>query len=1638
MKKTICILVLLLGSQLLYPQANKTYTEMWASVQKLESEDLTRSALKVVNLIAAKAKAEQNQPEGVKALLFTSKYALILEEDARLQIITDFREAISRAETPTKNILESYLANLYWQYFQLNRYQFYERTPTTQKVDSTDFRTWDLTTLFYEVNTLFERSLQPVKDLQKVETSAFEAILVPSRDRGKYRPTLFDLLAHTALDFYMSGENSITRPADKFEITDPDLLCEALQFTELVIPLADDTSLQARALRLYQELIRFHLKDPDPAVLVDTDIARLNFTYQNAVFEAREKVYESVLNSSASRYAGQAVSTLYSYEIAFHLNRLAEDYQPGLKEENRWKRREALEICEQSIKAFPKSPGAQKCRALQSILTEPDMQLEVENHIPVARPSKLLIHHRNLDGLSLKAYVIAQDQFKVLNDTYPVDKQLSFIKGLKLVEEWQTDLRNEMDYQLHSTEVLIPPLANGMYVILATPHGGRKIAFGYTQVTDMALIQLATEETHAFQVVNRMKGQPLPGVNFVLSYQENHDGVLKERTYSTDSNGMVAIPLTQKWLTTVTAKLTNGKDKAWFGEYYIGQEPEIRQATDAGFTIYLFTDRGIYRPGQPMYIKGIALSGTAGSQTVKSGTPVSIGLRDVNGQTVAEREFMTNDFGSFSGEFMIPTGGLTGIFTLTSQSGDIGLKGNTDISVEEYKRPRFQAILKPVTEIYKVNDTVRIQGSASTYAGSAVSNARVSYRVQRVVNFPIWYYWSRPYFRSNPQEIAFGETQTDTYGNYEIPFRAIPDNSVPQADQPVFTYEVSTEVTDINGETQTADAAVNVGYHALTAQITIPQKLDKEQAGHKISLTTANLNGQPVAAKGTLRIYKLQAPEFVLRKRPWPAPDYKNLNRDEFKALFPYEAFTKEDDPLHWQKGSVVWERGFDTGKTSEIALGNIKKWESGAYLLEIQTTDRFGQVVTAQARTILYSKNDPLPADNSLFEIQAGKEAYEPGETAEITVGSNMDTLNVTVYIEKGGKIVGQQQVELRKNNQVIRVPVTVADRGGFALTYSYSAYNSFYSGSLILAVPYPDSGLEIETVTFRDKLEPGMEETWSFRIKGPAGERVAAEMLAGMYDASLDSFREHSWSFDPLAGPIYYNQLRISGQQSYGTNYFNTNGGGSPVDFPVVTYDAFNWFGLTFGFGREMAYRKNAYGNVLTGAVRGVAVNEMEVADEEMAGEEALNEVIDMDEQDEPGDSDGKSKTVDVQIRRNLQETAFFYPQLATDKEGNISFSFTTPEALTRWKVQLLAHTPDLRSKIRSMEAVTQKEVMVIPNYPRFLREGDEISLSTKIANMSGKPLEGEAYLELADAITGNDITGSLLPDNLANGANSGMHFKVEASGNTQVSWQLKIPSGLQAVQLKVIAKAGSFSDGEQQVLPVLTNRMLITEALPLWVGSDQSKSFTLEKLRDHTSTSLTNHKLTMEITSNPAWYAVQALPYLMEYPFDCNEQVFARYYANTLASHIANSNPKIREVFEQWAGSGAAISNLEKNEELKSLMIQETPWLRDAQSETEQKKRIGLLFDLNKMDAEQANALQKLKNSQLPSGAWPWFNGGGQNRYITQHILTGIGYLQRLHALQGPQDNQMISRAMEYLDAQFITEFEEVKKHTAIFGG
>ena len=1608
-----------------FSQAQNDFENQWKKVTKLEDQGLTKSASDLVETIYATATKAGNQTHRIKALLHISKYMQTLEEDAQLKIVNRFKSEIDTTkDLVTKHLLENMLATMYWQYFQQSRYQFYNRTKTSEKV-SDDFRAWDLETIFNEIHKYYQCSLTDDVLLQQEPLEKYSLLLHEAENSKDYRPTLYDLLSHNALSFYKTDENSITQPSYKFTIDNEELIGDAEVFIATNLHSEDTFSLQLNALKIYQNLLKFHKSEKATLAFVDVDIERLNFVAQHGTFSNKDELLLKTLKLKSDELSTSELSALYNYEIASLLKKQGDLYTSNTDREanteSRWKLKEAAKICSSTIAKFPNSIGAKKCEALIQQINLPFLRIQAEEFIGVNLPSKVLVTYKNLEQLDFKIYKVTAQQLKKHNKTYRVDEKAAFFKNLNPIETFSRSLKSEGDFQTHSTEIVIPNLANGLYLIKAETNSN-VFAATHLQVTDMAIVESAEDATYYYQLINRHNGSPIVGAEAELSYSSNRTNKKHTKTFISDRFGKFELKKDKNYYRQVEIKINSKEDTAYFGDYYLNPKYEKSENNDTKHKNFLFTDRSIYRPGQTVYFKGIATQSRDGKTEVSSKRAAKIRLKNVNGEVVSELLLETNEFGSVQGEFILPNDGLTGSYHIDMFSGTYA---HAYFSVEEYKRPKFKPEFQPISEAFKVNDSVTVKGTAMAFAGSPITDANVVYRVKRNIRFPGWFYWRRPYYVHEAQEITFGETKTNAKGEFEVTFKAIPDETVSKDNLPIFNYEITADITDINGETRSTSTIVNVGYHSMTLHIDAPQQIDKNQKELDFNIISKNLNGETVPSTGTLKIYKLKSPDHVLRTRPWQAPDYQMLSKKEFKKLFPHEPYQNENQMTNWEKGDMVLDTDFNTEESKTVTLKRLQKWDSGQYIIIAESKDRFGQTVKDEIFTALSSDKDKEVADQKLFEAQLDKSSYEVDSMAKLILGSAAENITVTVEIEKDSKIIMTQLVQLNNSKKTITIPVLKSDLGGFVVHTTFAAFNEFVSRSFRVNVPYPKTDLEIETKTFRDKLQPGQDETWSFKIKGPNGDKVTAELLASMYDASLDEFVPHNWSFNPIQTPEYFSQIHKNSRQSFGTtefrlfNQFYTVG-----SVPDQGRDALNWFGFYFGNNR---YLIRGYASMKSMAAPeadilvvedSAELEESVVVGNGFENKEASNSINEL--------PNIKTELDNIQIRKNLNETAFFFPQLQTDKEGNVSFNFKAPEALTKWKLQLLAHTKSLESAITQIETVTQKELMVMPNAPRFLREGDKITISSKIANLSDKQLTGVAHLILTDAVTGKDINSEL------SNSNNASSFVIDAKGNTQVSWSLDIPEGIQAVQYKVVAKAGDFSDGEQNALPVLSNRMMVTETLPMWIRSNQTKTFTLDKLKNQTSTTLSHHKLTLEMTSNPAWYAVQALPYLMEYPYDCNEQTFSRYYANALAQHIVKSNPKIEAVFNQWKSTDALLSNLEKNQELKSLLIQETPWLRDAQSETEQKKRIALLFDLNKMNNELQLALRKLKNNQYSSGAWPWFNGGPDNRFITQQIVAGFGHLKKLNVIQNGSEESLIKNALQYLDAQFIKEYKDIRKY------
>ena len=1612
------------------------YDKLWLEVETLMQNALPKSALKIVEEIYLHAKSENNTPQIIKSILYKFRLKSEYEENFQIKVIEELKDQIEKSAEPEKQILHSILAEFYWDYYQKNRYKFYSRT-ITENFEPNDISTWDLKKIMKAIFSNFLLSLKNSEILKTTPLKEYDIILKKADSSQHFRPSLFDLLAHRAVDFFMNDENSLTKPVNVFSIDKLEYFSTAKEFIKIKLSTQDSLSPKFYALKILHELIVFHINDENPDALIDVNLERLEFVYHNANnIENKDSVYLNSLQNFEQKYSDFPASADISYIIAKTYTYLGSKYNQKISDKFKWDKKTAAKICMEKIEKFPKSNGAKNCKILLHELNKSFLRLAIEDvNIPEKKIPGLLTYH-NIDKLYFR--ILKTDYLenkKLLRNSRRKENLKQYLK-FETIKEWSLDLINDGDLQTHSTEIIIPELSSGYYVILISDDQKfsikNSISYNSFFVSNISYINQKTNDgSIVVLVLNRESGHPLKNVKAqTYSKDYNYDKreyvLNKQACYETDKDGNILLPISPEIKTRKSFYIEfSYKGDTLFTEntftpYYYSKPDKKTIKT------FFFTDRAIYRPGQTIYFKGIVLENESGKYSIKPNYKTTVAFYNVNHQEISKLELISNEYGSFSGSFIAPDGVLNGKMSISSKTG------SKQFSVEDYKLPKFEVVFDPLKGSYKLNENLTVNGKAKAYAGNYIDNAKVKYRVYRKPKSPFWRnYGFYYYFPQSETEILNGFTTTDEDGKFEISFQAIPDFSVGKNPYMFFDFIIKVDVTDINGETHSAEKVVSVGYKSLVLNVDIPEKVNREKE-NSFKIIATNLNGEAETVDCKIEIFILKQPEIYFNSRNWEVPDIFIYEKEKFKKHFPNHIYKNENNPANWEKEKQVLDLTLNTANDSILEINEIKNWPQGTYCLKIISTDVFGENVENTKYFTLFSpksKNIPNNAVN-WFTILKGE--GEPGDTASFLIGSKAKNVYATYQVILNNAIEKKEVIKISDQQKLIEIPIEEKYRGNFKINIVFVKDNRIYIDKHIFKVPFSNKKLDLEFASFRNKLLPGQNEEWKIKIRNNKGEKVFAEMLAGMYDASLNAFSQNNWMFDLYK--TNQNSLSWKTHNSFGQNISNTFSIENIVGIYPVTqlYDQINFFGLnTFG--------RNVYGQGLKGS-RIPITNQVAFDNVSVEGKGVLINIVDNDLEEETDDIPGfekeeKHTSPQFQIRRDFKETAFFYPDLETNEDGDVIIKFKIPETLTKWKFMGLAYTKELQTGQIQKELVTQKKLMVIPNAPRYFRQGDTIIFCSKIVNLSKKQLSGEANLEFFDAFTMKPI------DDILNNIITEKTFSVEEGQSTAVCWKISIPTKLEAITYRITAKADNFSDGEENTLPVLTNRILITESLPLPIKGKESKHFEFKKLlnskKGRGETSIENYRLSLEFTSNPAWYAIQALPVLNEPKYKCTDNIFSQFYANSIASHIINSSAKIKRIFDIWSEfqPKAFLSNLEKNQELKSIILEQTPWVLQAKNETERKRRLAMLFDFNKMSNQLRNSLEKLKQMQSGNGGWPWFEKMPDSRFITQYIISGFGHLDNLGITNIRSEKpvwNMIQNGIRYLDNRINEDYKRLKEN------
>jgi len=1623
--RLIGVVLMLIAVNTFAQNMKKTdYTGWWKKIDALINVDgKAKSALTEVKSLQSTAIKEGVTDEEAKAMLYRLQLEAVVQEGSDTTAIKQLQEAVKKSSGIQQALYQSLLGDYLNDYFNNHRWQLYDRS-TVAGGSTGDITTWGTDDFNRETRAAYLAALRDPKLLQATTAKSIDAMVI-NGNAGNTRPTAFDIIAWHALAYFKQEQVTTIRSANQFRLNDPVVFANSNQFEQANFAGNEDSHLLL-ALHLYQALLQFHRQSKNEAAVVAIELDRLGFAKDQATISDKIKLYRQSLAALAKNHSQ------YIDEINLSLAQsFADDTPIDLVA--------AIKIAD----ALRNSKN-QRVSALASNLYDriktPALTLSIEKVNLPGEAFRTLVTYTNLSNTFFRLYPMTEALRSSLRRGRQLfeDKAWSQLSS-KALKEWQQALPLPADYASHSTEVKVDGLPVGEYVLIASNNAAFKLHDSYMAavVVRVSNISYVNRDGDYF-ILDRNTGQPLPKAS-IQTWKEKYDRNSQEYTmvkgerFIANENGYVSLSTDNN----VMLDVNYHNDRLFIDEmvYHYYYRPEKRESSERKRArTWFFLDRSIYRPGQLLYFKGIAItSDSSGKSKAFVNQSVTVELFNANDEKVDSVQLKTNDYGSMQGSFKLPEGGLTGNFSIRQKDW----QGMVSFNVEEYKRPKFEVTFQPVKGSYRVYDTVSVEGIAKAYAGNTIGNANITYRVTRNSRIPYFRGRIWPPYLNNAEEISNGTTTTGADGKFSIRFEAIPDLQIEKSADPVFDYSIEVDVTDLNGETRSAAQNLSVSYKAL--QVSIGQLADQMPVDslQSVIVYTNNAGGQFEPASLKLQLFSLQSPGRLVRERYWEQPDQFVLDEKTFRQYFPLDEYKSETDVKTWSLHKEQFSSSFKSSADGRVAI-NWKQRTGGWYRLVVNGLDRFGDSIHAEKNIYLIDpKTEPTPSFPTFFTY-SNKTQAQPGDKLEWLLGTATDAWLISQrenrsIAEKEDKLPFAQRFDIRKikpGYNTIRHTVQEDDRGGLAWRHVFVRYNRVYAAIDQTTVPWSNKQLTLAVSSFRNKTEPGSQEKWTVTVKGEQGEKVAAEMLTSMYDASLDQFRYHGWSA-PDIWPNFYIGASWTGQGNFEARESEIeypSGNFRPV--PELVYDELMTLRAGYPYrGREYFFKKERMGDAV---MFEASMAKPAAPSGRVAADGNAPPKIEVAKATSPKvvDDEAQSPPV-VATRTDFRETAFFFPQLSADAAGNYQFSFTMPESLTSWKWQMLAHTKDLRFGLLTQTIVTQKELMLQTNMPRFLREGDKMEISTKVVNLSDKEMTGQAELQLIDPSTNESVDGwfrNFFPN---------QYFTVAPGGSEAVKFPIEAPFLYnKALTWRIIARSGNFSDGESASLPVLTNRELVTETKPFFLNGNGRKDILFQHLVDSkNSETLSTQSLTVEFSSNPAWYAVQALPYLNDYPYECAEQTFNRLYANLLAAHIVSKMPAIKQVLETWKGkdTAALLSNLQKNAALKQVLLEETPWVLDAKNEAEQKQKIAALFDLVRLSANTHKIAAQLKEMQNESGGFSWFKGGRDDRYITQYILTGIGRLKLMGAL--PADLKeipaIVSAAIPYLDNAIRRDYETGEK-------
>jgi uncharacterized protein YfaS (alpha-2-macroglobulin family) len=1293
---------------------------------------------------------------------------------------------------------------------------------------------------------------------------------------------------------------------------------------------------------------------------------RLSFVKDNFVNDQNNKNRLDSLEENAwiqleTKLQNDSNSTHFSYLLASKYNLEAKAYHWRLSPESKLKNQEALAKIKLALTRFPSSANTQQLISLKKSIEEASLEFHFKGSFLPSTKNVLSIAFRNIDKAVLTIYKIEHER-ELWDNTNPLKNyQLTYLSSEDLV------LEQDEFHLYHDKDFIVQELnESGKYLFLVTAtkeDGTRLIHVDSLYQNTKFAYQIAHVSNLAALKFEDKGNYQLLVVNAKTGLPI--EGSHVELTPATHSNS------TENY-NTQTTFLTDKNGMVQFkgAGAYTYQVNFMNDSLKGNLYSYTPTHSSLEKFRVYMD-RSIYRPGQKFSCKV-------LAYSEENYQTkLEENKWITIQFFDRNNKELHAASVKTNDFGTGSITGELPknefLLGTVRVvlngvyvssfHVEEYKRPSFEVLIdKPSTQLI-LGDSVLISGSVQALSGYPIADAQVKIKVVQ------YNYLFESYFRSQSfSKQTDLETWTDQNGLFNVYFYAEKvDGSFGS------NVEITATVSDQSGEVQESISSIYIGNKRFTITTELSTELYSENK-NKALISVENSDGVkqdlvPVRYKLT----KIRQSNW--HTDTWIEAEYTSFTQEEFKLYFPTVSYY-EGSKL--EKLEVV--SSGEMPANTVLNIDSLTHHKPGKYRLELNATDETGTQISFSQDFLYYSKRSASKQPKSEFwSIQTQKEA-QLGETVSVYLGTQYKNLKVFVEYRNMYGPIHSEWLTLNKRSK-LTYTIQTRDKYGVGMTFIGIRNGKSFQDEVKFKIPSKlDKDLHVKLITERDYLQPGSKEKWKLIVQDDNTKNIPSELMVNMYDASLDVFSTHHWKTDFKLHPY----LKLNWQAQLNTSIIDNRSSWYTyrriyMDSPVRMMSEQN------GNQEIESFSINLYKTKFDNS----------------------EEVI------------FKSK-----VRSNFTETAFFIPALYKNSEGNYTFDFELPDALTRWRFMAMAHTSELQTGYMEKSFEARKVVMIQANAPRFFREGDTYLFSSKVVNTSNKEQQVKVKLSLFDPLTSENIDSlfGVFPDQM---------LLIDANSSKTISWKLQIPVHVKtSVAYRVEATGFDFTDAEQKSIPILSNMQLVTLTMPISKvskGSTTYKMTGIDKLSEQTQPV----SLTLEVQTDPLWTALFSLPSIMKPESGSSEQLFTSYFSNLLARKIIQDNPSFKSLIESWKTNDTTIfsSELEKDLVLKSILLNETPWLQDAASESERKARLVQLFDGDQLTERIETGIQRLKALQLSDGGWGWYKGMSSNAYMTQHIVLEFGHLKQLGI---SIDTSMVNKALDFLEHYHTTRFQRISDY------